>query len=84
MVVEPCLLKEFYASLSRQARIEDWLTWGGSLFPSGGCVNSQPSPFWVRGWAAIPMHFIGRRAGRSPAEGFWTFRAHSLLRPAGG
>ena len=23
----------------------------------------RPSPPWGRGWTAVPMHFIGRRAG---------------------
>ena len=44
---------------------------------------SQPSPEG-RGWPAVPMHFIGKRAGPSPAEGLLALSARSPLRPAGG
>jgi hypothetical protein len=44
---------------------------------------SLPSPLG-RGWPAIPMHFIGTRAGPSPAEGLLALKARSPLRPAGG
>jgi hypothetical protein len=55
-----------------------------------------PSPPWERGCSAVPTHFIGRRAGPSPAdpspeggfgpqgEGSRAPRAHGTLRPAGG
>jgi hypothetical protein len=49
-----------------------------------GIVIVHPFPPRGRGWTAVPIHFIGGRAAPSPAEGLWTLRAHSSLRPAGG